>query len=76
MERIVREAMRPWNLLIYRIGATMYRDPALNSARTLPYFGRDWGNVAAPFSNRPSVSRGPARVGGALKANVDQACMA
>jgi len=30
MERIVwRGRLRPWNLVIYRIGATMYRDPAL-----------------------------------------------
>ena len=27
-----------WYLLIYRIGATMYRDPALNSGRTIPHF--------------------------------------
>lgn len=39
MERIVwRGRLRPWNLVIYRIGNTMYRDPALNSARTLPHF--------------------------------------
>src|SRR5690606_33938056 len=25
--------------VIYRIGATMYRDPALNSARTIQHFG-------------------------------------
>src|SRR6478672_97224 len=40
MERIVwRGRLRPWNLLTYRIGVTMYRDPALNSGGTLPHFG-------------------------------------
>jgi hypothetical protein len=40
MERIVWIGrIRPWNLVIYRIGATMYRDPALNSGRTIPHFG-------------------------------------
>jgi len=30
MEQIVwKGRLRPWNLLINRIGATMYRDPAL-----------------------------------------------
>jgi len=39
MERIVRTGRkRLWNLLIDRIGATMYRDPALNSACTVAHF--------------------------------------
>jgi len=40
MERIVWSTVggRPETLVIYRIGATMYRDPALNSPRTIAHF--------------------------------------
>lgn len=54
MERIVwRGRLRPWNLVIYRIGATMYREPALNSVGTLPQFravvNRGGGSIYLPL---------------------------